>query len=260
MRLFDTHTHIYLPEFDDDREAVVARAVDAGVEKIILPACDFSSIQPMRSLYNRYPSLISMAAGLHPEELGDDPSATMDLIEAELIAHRSDYVAVGEIGIDLYRDKSRENEQMQFFERQLKLAATLDLPVIIHCREALPQVTEVLEGVSLPRKGVFHSFTGTVADVETIRRRAGDFYFGLNGVATFKNCHVTDAIEEIGLGRLVLETDAPYLAPVPHRGRRNEPAYVADTARFIASAIGVAAEELAGLTTRNAVSLFVPDC
>lgn len=253
MTLIDTHTHIYLPEFDTDRDAVMQRAADAGVDQMILPGTDLASIEPMRDAQRRWPDRIHLAAGIHPTDLGEDPMYAVSEIESQV--RSGGFVAIGEIGMDLYWDKTRVDEQMQVFERQMNFAAEIGLPVIIHCREALDQTLEVIEGLQHVPSGVFHSFAGSAADVDRIRRY-GDFHFGLNGVATFKNCHVTDAVPEIGLTRLLLETDAPYLSPVPHRGKRNEPAYTALTCAHIAATQGVSAEEIAHATTQAARALF----
>ena len=253
MTLIDTHTHIYLPEFDTDRDAVMQRAADSGVDQMILPGTDLASIEPMRDVQRRWPGRIHLAAGIHPTDLGENPMS--DVSEIELQIRAGGFVAVGEIGMDLYWDKSRVDEQMQVFERQMNFASQVGLPVIIHCREALDQTLEVIEGLSNVPSGVFHSFAGSATDVDRIRRY-GDFYFGLNGVSTFKNCHVTDAVPEIGLTRLLLETDAPYLSPVPHRGKRNEPAYTLITCAHIASTQGLSTEEVANATTQSARTLF----
>lgn len=253
MNLIDTHTHIYLPEFDADHDEVISRAREAGVSHMILPAVDPSSLPAMKALKESHPGLVSLAAGLHPTDLGPDPDEALAIISSELEA--GGYVAVGEIGLDLYWDKTNLDVQMRAFDRQMRLAASLGLPVIIHCREALDPALEVIEGLDSVPRGVFHSFSGTAQEVDRIRSR-GDFYFGINGVATFKNCHVADAVPEITLGRLLLETDAPYLAPVPKRGRRNEPAYIAHTCRFLADAAGISEEEMADATARNAAELF----
>lgn len=253
MTLIDTHTHVYLPEFDSDRADVMTRAAAAGVTHMILPATEPASLPLMKEVKKAWPDSISLAAGLHPTDLGDEP---MDSVrEIENVIGEGGYVAVGEIGMDLYWDKSRVDEQMHVFEHQMAFASRLGLPVIIHCREALDETLEVIEGLDNVPQGVFHSFAGSAADVDRIRRY-GDFHFGLNGVATFKNCHVTDAIPEIGLTRLLLETDAPYLSPVPHRGKRNEPAYTAVTCAHIAATQGITTEELAESTTRAARLLF----
>lgn len=253
MNLIDTHTHIYLPEFDGDRADVIERARRAGVDAMILPGTEPASVEPMHRTRELAPEMIHLAAGIHPTDLGPDPLGAV--AEIEKIVAGGGYVAVGEIGMDLYWDKSRVEEQMAVFERQMNFAARVNLPVIIHCREALDATLEVIEGLREVPRGVFHSFAGTAADVDRIRRY-GDFHFGLNGVATFKNCRVTDAVSEITLARLLLETDAPYLAPVPHRGRRNEPAFVADTCRHIAGACGMTPDALADATSRNARELF----
>ncbi len=251
--MIDTHTHVYLPEFDQDREEVIERALQAGVTHLILPATEPESLPAMKAMKQKWPANISMAVGLHPTDLGDDPKARLAIVNNEAIT--GSYVAIGEIGMDLYWDKSRLDEQMQVFDAQMRLAAEVDLPVIIHCREALDPTLEVISGLERVPSGVFHSFSGTAQDVDKIRRY-GDFYFGLNGVATFKNCHVTDAVSEITFDRLLLETDAPYLAPVPKRGRRNEPSFVVHTCHHIASAIGCTPDEIASSTTLNAKKLF----
>ena len=253
MTLIDTHTHLYLPEFDADREAAVSRAIDAGVTTMILPNVDLTTIEPMKELCQRYPSNFHMAMGLHPTETG--PSWTEDIrtIESELSSGH--YVAVGEIGIDLYWDKTYESQQMQAFSRQVSLAVNTGLPVIIHCREGLDQTLEVLHDYRGKVRGVFHSFGGTTDDVERIRRE-GDFYFGINGIVTFKNSRLKETLPAIGADRVLLETDAPYLAPVPHRGKRNETSYIVSTATAVAAAMNLTPEEIAAKTTHNAKELF----
>lgn len=251
--LIDTHTHIYSEEFDSDREDVVNRAILQGVTKMILPAVTPQSLAPMKQMKLQWPDNVFLAAGLHPTDLGEDFRNSLDEIAQAM--RKDDYIAVGEIGMDLYWDKTRTDDQQQAFENQLKLATELDLPVIIHCREALDETLEVISGLSKVPHGVFHSFSGTAQDVDRIRRY-GDFYFGLNGVATFKNCNVTDAIPEITLNRLLLETDAPYLSPVPKRGRRNEPANIPIICSHIASTQGLTPDEVAAATTANAKKLF----
>ncbi len=253
MRLTDTHTHIYLPEFDADRDDVMRRAAEAAVERMVMPGTNLASLPLMRAVKEKWPERVYMAAGLHPTDLGNDPMGEVAEIESEIAL--GGFIAVGEIGMDLYWDKSSVDEQMQVFERQMNFAVRNGLPVIIHCREALDQTLEVIEGLDEVPHGVFHSFSGTASDVDRIRRY-GDFYFGLNGVATFKNCHVTEAVPEIGMTRLLLETDAPYLAPVPHRGKRNEPAYTALTCHHIAACTGMTADDVASATTKCAADLF----
>lgn len=254
-QLVDTHTHIYLPEFDDDRDEVVRRAVLAGVGMMILPAIDAASIDSMDALHNRYPDITAMAMGLHPTELTDNWADRLDAVEALLRSRRDDFVAVGEIGMDLYWDKSMREQQREVFRRQCGLAVELDMPVIIHCREALDDTLDILGSLERVPRGVFHSFTGTPGDIERVRA-VGDFYFGINGVVTFKNCPLRNHLNEIGLDRILLETDAPYLAPVPKRGKRNEPAYVAFTAAHVAESLGTDVAALAEATSRNARRLF----
>ncbi len=253
MTLFDTHTHIYLPEFDADRDAVMQRAAEAGVGRMLFPNVDCSTIAPMRQLHSAYPGNTFMAMGLHPTEVGENWHDDLARIEAEF--KKGDFVAVGEIGIDLYWDKTYLKEQMEAFDMQVGWAKDSGLPVIIHCREGLDQVLEVLANYNGAVKGVFHSFGGDAADVERVRRH-GDFYFGINGIVTFKNSKLREVIPEIGAERVVLETDAPYLAPVPYRGKRNETAYIVKTAEAVAAALSRDIEEISEITTANAEKLF----
>lgn len=251
----DTHTHPYVPEFDADRAEVMQRALDAGVTRMILPNISVDSIAAMRALAAQWPDNTRMAMGLHPEEFdATNWQARLQDVLDELRRHSGDYIAVGEIGIDLYWDATYEREQMIVFEQQLQLADATALPVIIHCRRGLPQVLEVLERFPALRCD-FHCFGGTVDDVRAIRRR-GDHYFGINGIVTFKNSGLADVIPEIGLDRILLETDAPYLAPVPRRGRRNEPSYLPYVAAKIADILGTTTSAVAETTARNSVDLF----
>lgn len=251
----DTHTHLYLPEFLPSPADAVTRAIDAGVTHMVFPNVDLSTIEPMKRLHEQFATQTSMAIGLHPTEIGPTWKDDIEVTDSELRNHTSEYIAVGEIGIDLYWDKTHAEAQMQAFERQCRMAVELDLPVIIHCREGLDETVEVIEGIK-GLQGVFHSFGGTPEDVELIRRRAGDFYFGVNGIVTFKNSKVRDTLPAITPERLLLETDAPYLAPVPHRGKRNESAYLIHTAAHIANHLGISTEEIDCITTANARELF----
>ncbi|MBD5191886.1 MAG: TatD family hydrolase [Bacteroidales bacterium] len=251
----DTHTHLYLPEFAPDPAAAVDRAVDAGVGFMIFPNVDLSTVEPMKLLHSRRPEVTAMAMGLHPTEVNSDYRQALNQIEAELLADPSQYVAVGEIGIDLYWDKTFREEQMEVFRTQCRWAVDMDKPVIIHCREGLDETLEVLASLPEPPRGVFHSFGGTPEDVERIRR-TGDFYFGINGIVTFKNSSLRNTIKHIDPERLLLETDAPYLAPVPMRGKRNESAFMIHTAAHVADSLGMTPQRLASLTTENAKRLF----
>lgn len=252
--MIDTHTHLYLPEFDDDRDAVMQRAFDAGVEHLVLPNVDLTTVEPLRDLHAAYPDRTSMAMGLHPTEVGADHEDVMEQIEHIIAASPKAWAAIGEIGIDLYWDTAFAEEQMVVFDRQCRLATEMGLPVIIHCREGLDRTLEVVGGIP-GLKGVFHSFGGSPADVDRVRRY-GDFYFGINGIATFKNARLENTLCEITPSRLLLETDAPYLAPVPHRGRRNESSYIQFTLNHIASQLALSPAELDATTTLNARTLF----
>lgn len=251
--LIDTHTHLYLPEFDADRPEVVERVKGAGVEHIVLPNIDEQSLPAMKAMAAAYPQFASMAVGLHPTEVKDGWNDTLAAILAELNGPDK-YVAIGEIGMDLYWDATYRDAQMQVLDRQLAEACRRDLPVIIHCRKALEPTLEVMEAYPALR-GVMHSFEGTPEDVEAVRRRA-DMHFGVNGIVTFKKSAVPALLPAVGLDRLLLETDSPYLAPVPHRGKRNDSSLLPLVAESVASHLGLPVEEVAAATTASARRLF----
>lgn len=252
--MIDTHSHIYSAEFDNDRPQVMQRAIEAGVTHIVLPNENLESVQRLLDTQVQWPDHISLAVGLHPEEVRDDWSDVLDRMEPILVRHS--WAAIGEVGIDLYWDKTWRHQQMQALERQLGWCVDRRLPFIIHCREALDEVLDVLGQFrgQMPQ-GVFHCFTGTPHEVDRIRL-VGDFYFGIGGVLTFKKSTLPEALPVIGLDRIVLETDSPYMAPVPHRGQRNESAYVADVARCMATHLGTDLGEVDRVTTDNALRLF----
>ena len=254
--LIDTHTHLYLPEFDGDEGplATVRRAVEAGVGKMIFPNVDLTTVEPMKRLHRAAPDVTYMAMGFHPTEVNERWRNSLAQIRAELDSAPSDYVAIGEIGIDLYWDKTFADEQMQALEVQMQWACERDLPVILHCREGLDQMLEVLQEFPAVR-GVMHSFGGTIQDVERIRR-VGDYYFGINGIVTFKNSGLQEVLPAIGPDRMLVETDSPYLAPVPNRGKRNESAYIVHTVARIAQSLMLTDEKVADVTTANARNLF----
>ncbi len=257
--LIDTHTHLYLDEFADDDPSeitgapAVRRALDAGVSHMIFPNVDLQTVAPMKALHAAFPESTSMAMGFHPTEVGDGWRDSLAEIRRELDSGEK-YVAVGEIGIDLYWDRQFEQQQMQVLEEQMRWATARDLPVIIHCRDGLDQTLEVLQSFPSSR-GVMHSFGGTSGDVERVRRTV-DYYFGVNGIVTFKNSRLRDTLPAIGLDRMLLETDSPYLAPVPHRGRRNESAYIVATAAYVAQQLQSDNEAVAAATASNATELF----
>lgn len=254
--MIDTHTHLYLPEFadgDGGGSAAVRRALAAGVTHLIFPNVDLTTVEPMHRLAADFPDKVSCAMGLHPTEVNDDWRPALDRVVE--LAETGSYVAIGEVGIDLYWDATFREQQMQALEQQGRLAKRLGLPMIIHCREGLAECVETLSGVPGIR-GVFHSFGGTDDDVELIRKRLGDWYFGINGIVTFKNSKLRRTLPAIGIDRLLLETDSPYLAPVPHRGKRNESAYLPCICAHIADSMGLDAAEVDEITTRSARTLF----
>lgn len=248
----DTHTHLYLPEFADDADDTVRRAIDVGVGRMVFPNVDLSTVRPMVELADRFPDNIRCAIGLHPTEVGPE---WRDTLEAVLTAVEPyDWAAIGEVGIDLYWDKTWRDEQMQAFDRQLAIAAERRLPVIIHCREGLDETLEVLEG-HRDVTAIFHSFGGSADDVGRIRRLS-DWYFGINGIVTFKNSTLRETLPAIGLDRILLETDSPYLSPAPLRGKRNESSRIPLIASAVAGALGVGADEVERVTDASAASIF----
>ncbi len=262
--MIDTHTHLYMDAFSkedpDGCASAVDRAVEAGVALMVLPSVDRESAAEVKALYAERPLSTRTAMGLHPTEVGEDWREELDdIIE---ILGQTDPVAIGEVGIDLYWDDSNLALQKEAFISQIILAERLDLPVIIHCRDGLEVCLECIaaarsrsHGGKLPTM-VFHSFTGSPDDVRRIRETC-DPYFGINGVVTFKNSgRLPEAVREIGIDRILLETDSPYLAPVPRRGRRNESSYLTFINTKIAEIIGLSAEEVDEATTRNAKAFF----
>jgi len=253
MQFIDTHTHLYLPEFDTDRDEVVSRAIGSGISKMLLPNIDLQSVDLMLSAVNRYPGICYPMTGLHPTSVKSDYLSHLDNLE-KLVAHHK-FIAIGEIGIDLYWDKTFLKEQMISFRRQIAFAFDNGLPVVIHSRDAFPEVFSVLDefkGKAL--KGVFHAFTGTLQDAETAIDMG--FKLGIGGIVTFKNSGLDKIVSEIGPDNLILETDSPYLAPVPYRGKRNESSYICIINRKLADILGIKEEEIASIAYSNSVSLF----
>ena len=232
--MIDTHTHIYLEEFDEDRIEVVRRAREAGVERVILPNVDFDTVQAMHATNDLFPGYCRMAMGLHPTSVEADYRERLEQVRELLFS----------------------GEQKEAFVVQTGWAAESGLPVIIHCREAFDEISALLQSGRVPAfRGVFHSFTGSAEQVRLLRG-TGDYYFGINGIVTFKNAHLEDMVREVGIGRILLETDAPYLAPVPYRGKRNEPSYLPYMAKRIAEILDITTAEVEEATSANAVRLF----
>ncbi len=249
----DTHTHIYDHQFSLDRNVTVQRALDAGVSMMLLPNVDASTIAPMLELHEQYPDCTRVMMGLQPEEVKEDYKEVLSLMEKEL--ERGIYIGVGEVGLDFYWDATFEKEQLDAFETQLDWAKQLRLPLSIHCRNAFNKMVKILEhkqdgGL----RGVMHCFTGTEEEARVYLELG--FHLGLGGVTTYKNCGVKDFLPLLPMDRIVLETDAPYLSPIPCRGKRNEPAFLVHTAQRIADILQKPLEEFAKTTTANTVALF----
>ena len=249
----DSHTHLYVQEFADDRAEVIARAQAAGVSQFLLPAIDSETTQAMHQLKRDYPNSIHLMMGLHPTHVG--PNVEKELAHVKSQLETDAFVAVGEIGIDLYWDKTTLSQQQQAFRIQIRWAKEKNLPIVIHCREAFDEIFEILEEEKTPSlRGVFHCFTG---NLEQAHRAIGfGMKLGIGGVVTFKNGKIDQFLDQIDLKHIVLETDAPYLAPIPYRGKRNESAYLLEVAKRVAEIYGKKIEEIAEITTQNSKSIF----
>lgn len=252
--MIDTHSHIYSEDFDADRNEVIRRAKEAGVRHIILPNCDSSTLPQMLALEEAYPDYCHATIGLHPTSIKEDYKKELALVKSEL--DRREYLAIGEIGIDLYWDKTFLAEQILAFQQQVEWALQYRLPVIIHVRDSFRQSMDAL----MPYKdsgltGVFHSFTGTLEEAREIIAFGG-FKLGINGIVTFKNSGLAAVVENIDLKHILLETDSPYLTPAPHRGKRNESAYVSLVCDKLTAIYGIPTQEIDEQTTKNAFELF----
>lgn len=253
MILVDTHSHIYLPEFDKDRFDVVYNADKQNVKHIFLPNIDSSSIESMMSLANKYPDRIYPMMGLHPTSAEDDYKNELKIVENWL--EKDKFYAIGEIGLDYYWDTNYKEEQKIAFETQLHLALKYNLPVVIHVRDAFDDALEIINKPEYDKlTGIFHCFTGNLEQAQNIINRG--LKLGIGGIVTFKNSGLDKIVEQIDLNHLVLETDSPYLAPVPKRGKRNESTYLFYIAKKIAEIKGVNIDEVAKITTKNASKIF----
>ena len=252
--LTDSHSHIYTEEFDKDRDIVVENAFRQGVKKILLPNIDSSTINPLLNLCKKYPNNIYPMMGLHPTSVKENFEEELNIIKEELKKRK--FYAIGEIGIDLYWEKKFIKEQEIAFTQQMKLALKYGLPIVIHARESFDEIFKTLDKYWQPElKGVFHSFTGNLKQAEKIIHDY-KFYLGINGIVTFKNSNLSEVIKKINIQNILLETDAPYLAPVPKRGKRNESSFVYHTALKIGEIYKCSLEEIAHITTENAKNLF----
>tara|TARA_Y100000991_G_scaffold134246_1_gene101142 strand:- start:10 stop:777 length:768 start_codon:yes stop_codon:yes gene_type:complete len=253
MTLTDTHTHLYSEAFDNDREIVIRNAFESGITRFFLPAIDSTYTNKMYKLANEYPQNIFLMAGLHPTHVKRNYKDEINHIANEL--SRRKFVAVGEIGIDLYWDKTTYREQEDAFRLQIRLAKEYKLPIVIHCRNAFDEIFKILnDEKSEDLFGIFHCFTG---DLQQARKAISyNMKLGIGGVVTFKNGKIDKFLSKIDLSDIVLETDAPYLSPVPYRGRRNESAYLVNILEKVANIYGISKSEVASITTQNSIDVF----
>nr|WP_315146160.1 TatD family hydrolase [uncultured Flavobacterium sp.] len=253
MIITDTHTHLYSNEFDEDRTEVIQRAIDAGVSRFFIPAIDSAFTQSMYDLEKSYPTNIFLMMGLHPTHVKDNYLEELKHVEEELAKRK--FVAVGEIGIDLYWDKTHLPQQKQAFRKQIQLAKQYKLPIVIHCREAFDEIFAVLEEEkSADLFGIFHCFSGTYE--QALQAISYQMKLGIGGVVTFKNGKIDQFLNQIDISHIVLETDSPYLAPVPYRGKRNESSYLRNVVAKLAEIYNLPTEEIAKITTENSRLIF----
>lgn len=269
MKIVDTHTHLDGEEFDEDRSEVILRAKEAGVGMVFLPAIDVKTSEAVLKLSHEYPGYAYPMVGLHPEEVKADWKEQLKKIEAILdehltavdglngIKYKSDYIAIGEIGLDFYWSREFEKEQLEAFEKQVEWSCETGLPLMIHCRKAQNEMLHILRKWKdkLPG-GVFHCFTGNQQEAKELLEY-DNFVLGIGGVSTFKSSHLREDLPAVvPLERIVLETDSPYMAPVPYRGQRNESAFVVQVMKTLATAYGVSEEEVAKVTNQNVERVF----
>ena len=250
--MIDTHSHIYVQDFEQDLDQVVQRALEVGVDKILLPNINEESIAPMFSVAERYPNVCYPMIGLHPEDVKEDWESILERMSPYL----SKVIAVGEAGLDFYWDATYKKEQIEAFEYQLSWSKQYDMPIVIHMRKAEPELIDAMERhKSEGLRGVFHCFGGSKETAARLLKYEG-FALGIGGVLTFKNSHLAETLTHVPLERIVLETDAPYLAPAPHRGKRNEPSFVPHIAEKISTIYGVSVEEVNSVTNLTAQNIF----
>jgi len=260
-KLIDTHCHVYDEAFSEDLPQVIERAVKAGLGYLLLPNINPDTLDGLLRVCDTWPDLCRPMIGLHPEDLSDDFHGQLAGLKAKLDddrksggAHR--YIGIGETGLDLYWDKSRLDDQIDSFRIQIEWALEYDLPIVIHSRDSFTQLYDVLSDYrERGLKGIFHCFSGSTAEAEALMGFEG-FMFGIGGVLTYKKSTLPEVLPIIPIERVVLETDCPYLSPVPYRGKRNEPSYIVNTAAVMAQVYGIGMDDLAGITSANACRLF----
>ncbi|SRR6056297_214860 len=253
MFLIDTHSHVYLPDFKGEEESLKERARNNHIHKIFLPNIDLSSIKPLMNLCSKDPGYFYPLMGLHPSSVDENYREVLNQIKSYF--NNSKFYAIGEIGIDLYWDKTYINEQKQAFRDQIEWGKEMNLPIVIHARNSFDEIFEIIEELNDNNLyGIFHSFTGNIEQARYIISKG--FKIGINGIVTFKNANLDDVVKQIDINHLVLETDSPYLAPVPKRGKRNESSYLYYIAEKIADIYNIKIEEAAEITTKNALEIF----
>ncbi len=251
--LTDTHTHLYSEAFDEDRSEMIQRAIDKGVTRFFIPAIDSSYTERMYALEQEFSENVHLMMGLHPTSVKENFEAELQHVEAQF--RKRNFIAVGEIGVDLYWDTTTLDIQQEAFRRQIQLAKDHQLPIVIHCRDAFDEVFEILEECKDDRLfGIFHCFTGTYD--QALQALSYNMKLGIGGVVTFKNGKIDTFLDTIDIEHIVLETDAPYLAPAPYRGKRNESAYARLVCQKVADIYGISEAEVARITTENSKEIF----
>lgn len=257
MTIIDTHSHTYDESFENDIQDVISRAKQAGITHILLPNVDIESIEQVNRLAESYPQYCLPMMGLHPTSVTANWESDLNKIKEQFSLHK--YIAIGEIGIDLYWDKSLEKEQKAAFEEQLRWSIEFNLPVSIHCRNAISESVECIKNVGASKlRGAFHSFGGNAEELQSVLALQ-NFYLGINGTVTYKNSTLPQVLTATDLSQLIIETDAPYLPPVPYRGKRNEPSYTIHIANKLSEIYGVTPQKVGEITTNNAKKLFSID-
>ena len=255
MKFIDTHTHLYLEQFSEDIDTVISNSISSGIDRLFLPNISSETTKDMLDLCKKYPKTCYAMIGLHPCDVKSE-SMEKELLHVEKLLEKEKFIAVGEIGIDLYWDKSTLPLQKESFIFQINLAKKHKLPIVIHTRDSFNEAIEIVENLNDENlSGVFHCFTGSVKDAKRITD-LGNFYLGIGGVLTFKNSGLDKTIKEIDIHHLILETDSPYLAPTPFRGKRNESKYIVNIAEKLSEIHEISMENIADITTNNALKLF----
>lgn len=261
----DTHAHLYEDDYKDDIDAVVQRARDVGAQRVLMPPTDVSSTIKARDLSRRYRGFLFPMIGLHPEDVGEDNKLQLQRLERilqdDINSGRREFIAIGEVGLDYYWDRSRIEQQKEVFITQIEWAVKYNLPLMIHARSANGDLLACMRPFrdELKRGGVFHCFSGSPQEAEQLLQFQSNFMLGVGGVLTFKKSKLPDTVKQIPLERIVMETDSPYMAPVPMRGKRNEPAFIPHIIARLSEAKGLSPDVVASQTTQNALRLFFPN-